>query len=206
MKKTMIFCIFILMSILTYSQDSINKAIYVKVTSDITFKVKARTLADNVGESLKNKKILLIDYKENFWLASYNDITGFINEIFVTDTKESKELKDSLIIRNKKEDIERENKNREIRDERLLLEDVEREEAYKIRKNVLIDKYGINTALKIIDGRIWVGMTESMARESWGYPQDINRTVSSRGVSEQWVYRGNVYLYFEDGKLTTYQD
>jgi len=38
---------------------------------------------------------------------------------------------------------------------------------------------------------------------------DINRTVSSFSVREQWIYGGlqdRQYLYFEDGILTTWQD
>ena len=44
-----------------------------------------------------------------------------------------------------------------------------------------------------------------MALESWGQPDDINRSVGSWGVHEQWVY-GDEYLYFENGKLTSWQD
>ena len=53
--------------------------------------------------------------------------------------------------------------------------------------------------------QILLGMTEEQIRMSVGDPQKINRTVSARGVSEQWVYDGG-YLYFENGKLTTSQD
>lgn len=49
-------------------------------------------------------------------------------------------------------------------------------------------------------------MTNAMARESWGLPEDINRTVGAWGVHEQWIYPGNVYLYFENGILTSWQD
>lgn len=54
-----------------------------------------------------------------------------------------------------------------------------------------------------------IGMTKEQAIAAWGRPQDINRTLGSFGVHEQWVYgeygeRG--YLYFEDGILTTVQN
>jgi hypothetical protein len=43
----------------------------------------------------------------------------------------------------------------------------------------------------------------------WGRPQSINRTTTSTGVNEQWVYGGydyeNNYLYFTNGVLTTIQ-
>jgi hypothetical protein len=47
---------------------------------------------------------------------------------------------------------------------------------------------------------------EEVLIEGWGKPIDINRTISKYGTSEQWVYDGYKYLYFEDGVLTTIQD
>jgi len=52
-------------------------------------------------------------------------------------------------------------------------------------------------------------ITHEMARESWGEPNDINRTVGSWGVREQWIY-GDIlnakYLYFKNGRLTSWQE
>ena len=48
-------------------------------------------------------------------------------------------------------------------------------------------------------------MTRELATISLGSPNDINRTVGSWGVHEQWVYY-NLYLYFENGILTSYQN
>lgn len=52
--------------------------------------------------------------------------------------------------------------------------------------------------------RIQLGMTPCMAIAAWGRPDDINRSVGSFGVHEQWVYPAN-YLYFRDGVLTSFQ-
>lgn len=50
-------------------------------------------------------------------------------------------------------------------------------------------------------------MTEQMTIESWGRPNDINKTVGSWRVHEQWVYpEEGYYLYFENGILTAWQD
>jgi hypothetical protein len=73
------------------------------------------------------------------------------------------------------------------------------------RKQKLISKYGEAASIKILNGRVWIGMTKEMAVESWGRPDDINRTVSASNIHEQWVY-GRQYLYFENGILTTFQD
>lgn len=70
----------------------------------------------------------------------------------------------------------------------------------------LMKRWNVSTASKIIDRKIWIGMTDEMAQESWGRPKDINRTTSSLGVHEQWVYPNSKYLYFEDGVLTSWQD
>jgi hypothetical protein len=49
-------------------------------------------------------------------------------------------------------------------------------------------------------------MTKEQVLISWGSPLKINRTVTSNGNSEQWVYGGRQYLYFEGDKLTTSQN
>lgn len=52
-----------------------------------------------------------------------------------------------------------------------------------------------------------VGMTakEVIEKSSWGEPDSVNRTATSRGVSEQWVYGSGSYLYFTNGRLTAVQ-
>lgn len=54
---------------------------------------------------------------------------------------------------------------------------------------------------------VTIGMTtEEVLTKGWGKPNDINRTTTAYGVSEQWVYNGYKYLYFEDGILKTIQN
>lgn len=50
-----------------------------------------------------------------------------------------------------------------------------------------------------------LGMTKDQAISQFGYPNDINRSVGSWGIHEQWVYGINFYLYFENGILTSWQ-
>lgn len=51
-----------------------------------------------------------------------------------------------------------------------------------------------------------IGMTpEDVRASSWGKPNNINRSIYSHGVSEQWVYGGGNYLYFRNGVLDAIQ-
>lgn len=51
-----------------------------------------------------------------------------------------------------------------------------------------------------------IGMTpEDVRASSWGKPNNINRSIYSHGVREQWVYGGGNYLYFRDGVLNSIQ-
>jgi hypothetical protein len=53
-------------------------------------------------------------------------------------------------------------------------------------------------------------MEADAVRLSWGYPKDINRTVTAFGTHEQWIYEKEfgkrVYLYFDNGVLESWQD
>ena len=75
----------------------------------------------------------------------------------------------------------------------------------KHKGNELINKFGNEIGSKIINHRIWKGMSSEMARLSIGNPKDINQTVGDWGIHEQWVYDSR-YLYFENGILKSWQD
>lgn len=70
------------------------------------------------------------------------------------------------------------------------------------------DPFPSGTPKKIIQAvkqqEIILGMTSEQAKLSWGEPDQVNKSVGSWGVNEQWVY-GNQYLYFSNGKLTSFQ-
>ena len=53
-----------------------------------------------------------------------------------------------------------------------------------------------------------VGMTASevLTKTSWGKPSRVNRTTTSNGTREQWVYFGQNYLYFNNNILTAVQN
>lgn len=52
-----------------------------------------------------------------------------------------------------------------------------------------------------------VGMTDvEVLSTFWGQPTDINKTTTASGVSEQWVYSNNRYVYLENGIVTAIQE
>jgi hypothetical protein len=52
-----------------------------------------------------------------------------------------------------------------------------------------------------------LGMTADEVRASkWGRSWEVHRTTTANSVREQWVYRGNRFLYFDNGVLTGMQD
>lgn len=56
-------------------------------------------------------------------------------------------------------------------------------------------------------GGVRIGMTAAEVRAScWGNPKSINRTTTSSGTREQWVYNIKSYVYLENGKVTAIQN
>ena len=82
---------------------------------------------------------------------------------------------------------------------------------YDVHRYVSIGKSGFSNTIqnKLIERKVWIGMTKKMALLSWGEPDDINKTITARGVREQWLYRYSdykaQYLYFNNGILTAIQ-
>jgi hypothetical protein len=58
----------------------------------------------------------------------------------------------------------------------------------------------------ILENKIRIGMTAEQVTLSWGKPRTINRSVGAWGVHEQWIYGGGTNLYFENDRLTSFQD
>jgi len=57
----------------------------------------------------------------------------------------------------------------------------------------------------IEEKKIRVGMTPEEAARAWGEPIRKNKSGGSYGSTEQWVYPAGVYVYFRDGRLTSWQ-
>ena len=66
---------------------------------------------------------------------------------------------------------------------------------------------------RIIDKkRIAIGASDLLLLASWGYPDDMNASVTARNVSKQWVYgshtsasREVTYVYTRNGKISSMQ-
>lgn len=58
---------------------------------------------------------------------------------------------------------------------------------------------------QVLNHTVCIGMTAYEVECSLGIPNDKHRTVTSKSVSEQWVYN-NQYIYLDDGFVTSYQD
>lgn len=77
------------------------------------------------------------------------------------------------------------------------------------RRHKLTNKYGKEVADKIINGKVWVGMTEEMLMDVKGRPDEIKETNTDKGVSKVYIYGyfigcGEMYYnfyHFENGKF-----
>jgi len=86
----------------------------------------------------------------------------------------------------------------------------EEDRAFDIIRSFNIKNPGAKWNKKVIaaikEGKVFLGMTKAQAKESWGEPKEVNITVDSWGVKEQWVYGSKSYLYFTNDKLDSFQD
>lgn len=162
-----------------------------------------------LSEINRDKKVFLHS-RDSVELVGYKNDTAYVfhkGRLYQTVLKDLiSPVADSLLAIFTEQEAEKE-KNREI----ALEQEAKRKKAAGIaamnkRKANLIDKYGESIANLIIQHKVKIGMTKEMARESWGIPEDINKTTTQYGTFEQWVYGGGNYLYFDNGVLTTIQN
>lgn len=149
----------------------------------------------------KGDKAKVIGVLNDYYKISFRGNAGFVLKTKFHTEKEAI-LSDSLKRdkANKLRLIEAEKK------EKIKELEIEQNKTEEARKNELLKKYGTQNGLKIFEGKIWIGMSKEMLLESWGKPNDINRTVGAWGVHEQWVYPGQQYLYLENDVLKSWQD
>ena len=163
-------------------------------------------MSEIIGSIDPNVAVELIDFNSiGYWLIKSDNMVGFTSSVYLKMTDEIEELQAAFTERNELQ------MERELEKEKMAAVERQKNTNAKLKANLaqrkknLIAKYGEKNGTRIFNGHYWLGMTDDMARESLGRPSDINRTVGSFGVHEQWVYY-NTYLYFENGILTTYQN
>jgi hypothetical protein len=167
----------------------------------------------NVVKSISQlTKAELLEVKDIFYKVKINEIIGYVKKYWISDNKNIIEIEKKIALE-KLQEIEF--KKNQIKIKREFDSINELEKNYKILKeetllqnkkdNFIKKKYGNSILLKLKKRLIWIGMNKEMALYSAGNPKDINRTVTKNRVSEQWVYN-NMYLYFENGILTYFQD
>lgn len=229
MKKKLPF-LFILFSILLYSQENENS----KTTLD-SLKIKLQEVEFNLNKlnnikTLLKDKINLIESQtvstnlnktEEFGVFAiplYRETEIRKNPDINSETLIKIAFKDSILVINRFEKtiwLKVKYKNivgyvsyniMQKTDKLLFIYDEEK--SNRLKK--LTKQFGSNNAIAILNNKYWLGMSTRMAEESLGIPKDINSTVGSWGKHEQWIYskKNNkyLYLYFENGKLASFQD
>ncbi|MCK9311771.1 MAG: hypothetical protein M0P26_05800 [Bacteroidales bacterium] len=157
-------------------------------------------------------KVKIIDKGSGFYKIYFNGIYGYVNIEAIENEKVlfakkqawlQKQVEDSTRLVEEKVKLAEKNANLAKENEKKIIEEK------RLQKEILSNltkKYGKINGNNIYNNKIWLGATKAMVLESWGKPIDINKSVGTWGVHEQWVYDFGSYLYFEDGILKSWQD
>lgn len=149
-------------------------------------------------------------------------ITSYIDGVLTARQRSAQYVRAAEVVENEraiereaiaKREAEREEANR-LERERRAKEAEERRIAERaayerdIRANI---EFSDREKEAILHNMLFLGMSRKALIESWGPPLDINRTVGSFGTHEQFVYPGkskyeNVYVYLENGYITSWSD
>jgi hypothetical protein len=138
-------------------------------------------------------KVNVIEVLENYYKVYFESDSGYVNKAGFKSVKQIEQENNSI------------NQQQIAEQERIKRYEKQREIELEEKRTNLIKKYGEKIGQKIFQEEIWIGMTSEMVIDSQGRPKDINKTVGSWGVHEQWVYENNTYLYLENDRLTSWQ-
>ncbi len=179
--------------------------IKVTIRKDKVLKKSPDVLSDDVGNVRAGEIVVIKDYSYGYCGICTDSFCGYINEMWIEkDSAFKSYLKFQEVETERKKNLHVKElseleENRKLFEEKLKLDEEKRK--LEIKK-----QYGNRVYNDVLLGKYWIGMTSEMARMSLGSPEKINRTVNQWGVSEQWVYPNDLYLYFDDYILTTYQE
>lgn len=73
------------------------------------------------------------------------------------------------------------------------------------RANRIINQVGRNTFNQILTRDVQMGWHKSLVEMSVGKPRNINSTTVGNRVSEQYIFGDDLYMYFENDRLTAVQ-
>ena len=144
-----------------------------------------------------DQKSCLKVMKENNWTDETNDILGLLYSMQYDRTGEERGMLFHYLV-----ELERNDLSSPFKEEyEKLFTKYKDTEEYKYAKELQNIDYD-----ELIIKRPEIGMTPNEVIEIWGNPIDINRTKTKYGTSEQWVFLGGKYVYFDDGFVTAIQD
>lgn len=160
--------------------------------------------------------VAVCGYSDGYYHVTYNQRRGYMSKLYFPNRPELDDIISVGTIRwqllQKQEQARADSitaaklaHGNILREEEIAKERQEEKRQEAIKRERLTQSYGEQIAARIIGREVWLNMTKEMAIDSWGYPDDVKRTVNRSGVYEQWVY-DSAYLYFTDGILTSWQD
>lgn len=142
-------------------------------------------------EQLKDAKVSLDNYDDYTYVDAMLDKVKYKNSHADLDFLQTQE--------NNKKDIDalQNDKDDQIQENIKEIEEAEKYSAIRERATVIEERTNSPQSVS-------VGMSkEEVLIEGWGKPEKINKTQTADHTMEQWIYKGNKYLYFENGILST---
>jgi predicted nuclease with TOPRIM domain len=164
------------------------------VKNNAKLKEEPSPLGDLIATLNEEDTVYILDYTDNYFGVCSENYCGYMNELWI---KKNNQISQFIKVKNT-EAYELEKLKEEQEKKAIAAEQAKLDKKYR-------EKYGPETYKKLKSGYYWLEMTKEMAIISLGYPLDINKTVGSWGVREQWVY-DDIYLYFKNGYLSSFQN
>lgn len=162
---------------------------------------KAGVYGDVIDQLQEETPVQVLDLIDGYYQVCIDNKCGYISEIWI---------KTGEAVTNFRKAVKRRDESLALaaqarKKEQARLASAKEQEARKAEEQRMLNKYGKEQYNKMKDGYFWIGMNKEMLLFAIGSPEDINKTVGAWGTHEQWVYDSGLYIYLENGKVTSYQ-
>jgi hypothetical protein len=133
-----------------------------------------------------NTELTVLEIKGEFILVTYNEGQGYINSNKVeykNSAPQPQQPQQTQYTQSPTVDSEIDYMSPEFQ---------------KARFEILVEKYGLESAKALYNHKIWKGISHNMVRDSWGKPLEIRRTINSSRVTEEWIYKKHKLVFIDD--------
>ncbi len=169
-------------------------SVAVTVTSRVSVWSSPGTLSQRVTILEPGTAIVVTGYRQKYFQIKYKSKTGYVDARDLPNT--------AALARLVEQSSEPSDRQSGVNSDKTSNGGRADDNAAKLKLLTLL--YGEKAATRMMQKKVWKGMTKTMVIQSLGEPKSVKKTVYENVTKEQWEYEDGTLLFFDNDILMAY--